>query len=464
MTIVLWALTVIMFVGLLLNATEPLNRINRAAVAVFMGVICWLVYILNAPDFVLGNHLADFNAFAAKQGAAAGFKDFIASKLFFKYVVKSANIAFFLFATTCIVEVLNNNGCFDFLGEWLKTRRPRKLMWLLAFFTFVISANLDNLVTVILLLTVLHPLLQSEKQRRIYGTVVVLAANCGGAVSVIGNITSLKLWNDGLVTPSVYFLTLFLPVCAALAVMLLLLARQLPNRVELSLERLPYRGDDTVLSRPQRMLLLLVGIGGLWFIPSFHRLTLMPPFVGALCVLALVWMINELCNRQLLGSDKMILRRLPMALQYGNLQSVLYFVGLTFMFGAITETGLFASVGDWIVNNLGNAYIVGLISAALSGLFGHVPALLGMTEVLSQGAGWGTAAATNGMLWPVLSYCTTMGGMLLLSGSISGLLLMRMENVSIGWFLRHVAPKVLAGFAVGFAVLVLVCEGILRVM
>ncbi len=153
-----------------------------------------------------------------------------------------------------------------------------------------------------------------------------------------------------------------------------------------------------------------------------------------------------------------------MALQYGNLQSVLYFVGLTFMFGAITETGLFASVGDWIVNNLGNAYIVGLISAALSGLFGHVPALLGMTEVLSQGAGWGTAVSTDGMLWPVLSYCTTMGGMLLLSGSISGLLLMRMENVSIGWFLRHVAPKVLAGFAVGFAVLVLVCEGILRIM
>ena len=462
MTIVLWALTVIMFVGLLLNATEPLNRINRAAVAVFMGVICWLIYIVNAHDFVLGIHPADFNAFAEKQGAAAGFKDFIASKLFFKYVVKSANIAFFLFATTCIVEVLNNNGCFDFLGEWLKTRRPRKLMWLLAFFTCLVSANLDNLVTVILVLSILHPLLQSEKQRRIYGVVVVLSANCGGAVSVIGNITSLKLWNDGLVTPSVYFLTLVLPVLAALATMLLMLSRQLPNRVELALDRLPYRGDDTVMSRPQRLLLLAVGIGGLWFIPSFHRLTLMPPFVGALCVLALVWMINELCNRQLLGSDKMVLRRLPMALQYGNLQNVLYFVGLTFMFGALTETGLFESVGNWVAASLGNTYLVGLVSAALSALFGHVPALLGMTDVLSQGAGWGTAAATDGALWPVLSYCTTMGGMVLHSGSISGLLLMRKESVSIGWFLRYAAPKVLAGFAVGFVVLVFVIEGIAR--
>ncbi len=462
MTIVLWALTVIMFVGLLLNATEPLNRINRSAVAVFVGVICWLLYIVNASDFVTANHLADFNAFVAKQGDVVGFKDFIASKLFFKYVVKSANIAFFLFATTCIVEVLNNNGCFDFLGEWLKTRRPRKLMWLLAFFTFILSANLDNLVTVILLLTILHPLLQSEKQRRIYGVVVVLAANCGGAVSVIGNITSLKLWNDGLVTPSIYFLTLLLPVLAALVTMLLILSRQLPNRVELALDRLPYRGDDTVLSRPQRLLLLVVGVGGLWFIPSFHRLTLMPPFVGALCVLALVWMINELCNRQLLGSDKMVLRRLPMALQYGNLQNVLYFVGLTLAFGAITETGLFESVGNWVAQNIGNTYAVGLISAALSGLFGHVPALLGMTDVLSHGEGWGAASACDGALWPILSYCTTMGGILLLSSSISGLLLMRMENVSIGWFLRHVTPKVVAGFAVGFVVLVLVTEGILR--
>lgn len=159
----------------------------------------------------------------------------------------------------------------------MRTRKPRKLLWLLFIFTFVLSANLDNLATVVLMLTIMHPVLQSDKQRRIYGTVIVLAANCGGAITVIGDITSLRLWNDQLVTPSTYFLTLVMPMTAAAITMLTLLARSLPPRVELSLDRLPFRGDDTVLTRPQRLLMLLVGIGGLWFIPSFHRITLLPP-------------------------------------------------------------------------------------------------------------------------------------------------------------------------------------------
>lgn len=454
----------IMLFGLLLIATEPLHRINKAAVAMFFGVLCWLLYIVYGPTFVNSEHSSDYLLFQSEYaGTEVSVKNFIASNLFFKYIVQGANIVFFLLATTCIVEVLSNNGCFDFLAEWVKTRKPRKMLWLLAFFTFVVSANLDNLATVVLLFSIIHPLLQSDKQRRIYGAVIILAANCGGAITVIGDMTSLKLWTDGLVTPSTFFLTLVLPVTAALATMLWLLMRDLPSRVELYMERLPYRGDDTILSRPQRLLMLFVGIGGLWFIPSFHRITLLPPFVGALCVLALLWMVNELCNRQLLGSDKMITRRLPMALQYANLQNMLFFIGLVLMFGAVDETGILHHFYQTLSLQESNIYLVGLASTALSALFGNVPTLIGSVDMFAHSAtdSFSTLAATNGYLWPLLSYTTAMGSSMLLTGSISGILFMRMEGASFGWYLRHIVPKVAVGYCVGFALLALIIQGVI---
>lgn len=454
----------IMLFGLLLIATEPLHRINKAAVAMFFGVLCWLLYIVYGPTFVNSEHVSDFLLFQSEQvGSDVTVKNFIASNLFFKYVVQGANIVLFLLATTCIVQVLSNNGCFDFLAEWTKTRKPRKMLWLLAFFTFIISANLDNLATVVLLFSIIHPLLQSDKQRRIYGAVIILAANCGGAITVIGDMTSLKLWTDGLVTPSTFFLTLVLPVCAALATMLWLLMRDLPSRVELYMERLPYRGDDTILSRPQRLLMFFVGVGGLWFIPSFHRITLLPPFVGALCVLALLWLVNELCNRQLLGSDKMVLRRLPMSLQYANLQNMLYFIGLVLMFGAIDETGILRRIYQMFNLQESNIYVVGLVSTALSALFGNVPTLIGSVDLFAHGStgSFSALAETNGYLWPLISYTTAMGGSMLLTGSISGILLMRMEGVNFGWYFRHIVPKVVIGYLVGFALLAFIIQGVI---
>ncbi len=457
-------LLAIMLIGLLLIATESVNHINKAAVAMFAGVSCWLLYIAYGAGFVHQVYPTEFlNFLSSHPNQEVSVKEFIASNIFFKYIVQSANVVLFLMATTCIVEVLNNNGCFDFLVEWIKTRRPKKLLFTLAFFTFIISANIDNLATMVLMLSIIHPLLQSEHQRRFYGVVVVLAANCGGAISVIGDLTSLKLWNDGLVTPSTYFLTLILPISVALITTLLLLMRKLPSHVEFALDRLPYRGDDTLLTRPQRLLMLLVGMGGLWFIPSFHRITLLPPFVGALCVLGLLWMVNELCNRQLLSSDKMVLRRLPMALQYGNLQNLLYFVGLTLMFGALTETGLFRQLYQWLATSVHNIYIIGVCTTFLSSLFGNVPMLLGNIHIFNQtdpGA-FAELIGTDGYYWPLLSYTTTMGGSMLLTGSIAGVLLMRTEDISFRWYLRHIAPKVFVGFLAGFTVLALIVQGIL---
>lgn len=448
----------ILLIGLLLIATEPVNHINRAAVAMFAGVCCWIVYLAEGADFVASEHPIGFLTFLSSHPVTStSVKEFISQNVFLHYAAQGVHLALFLLATTCIVEVLGNNGCFDFIATLLRTRRPRRMLWLLALVSFVISANLDNLTTVILLLTIVHPLLQSDEVRRIYGTVIMLAANCGGAITVIGDMASLKLWIDGLVTPTSYFLVLVLPVSLALCIMLLLLQKHLPGRIAISSGIAAYRGDNSLLSRGQRSFMLLVGIGGLWFIPTFHRITLMPPFVGAFCVLAFLWIVNELCNRELLGSDRMVNRRTPQALQYANLQNLLFFIGLTLMFGALIETGLLHDMFLWVMRICSDIYIIGAITAVVSSLAGYIPTIVAGVSLFNQPELATTLPqmAAEGEFWPLLGYVAAMGGCLLSTGTLAGIYLMRMENMTFRWYVRHITPKVTAGFVAGLLLMFL---------
>lgn len=446
----------IFLVGLILIATETLTHINKAAVAMFAGVTCWLIYIVYGNHFVNAEYHTSFLTYlGSRADIPDAVKAFVAERIFPDYVASAANIVLFLLATTSIAEVLSNNGCFDFIAEWLRTRHPQKLMWMLALITFILSANLDNLTTVVLMFSIVYPLLQNDKLRRIYCTVIVIAANCGGAITVIGDLTSLQLWTKGLVEPTPYFLVLILPVVIALTTILLLLRAHLPARVEFTTIALPYRGDDTLLTRSQRLLMLFVGIGGLWFIPTFHRLTALPPFLGALCVLALLWIVNELCNRQLMGSDRMVGRRLPMALQYANLQNLLFFIGLTLMFGAVTESGLPGELCETLPILGDSDTLLGVSIAFLSSLFGNIPMLIGGISVFADNACTisNETMDAGGTFWPLLSYTTALGGTLLPTGTVTGIMLMRMEGQGFGWYLKHITPKILIGLLAGYIVL-----------
>ena len=181
-----------------------------------------------------------------------------------------------------IVEILNNNGCFDFISQLLRTRKSKKMIWTLSIVTFLISINLDNLTTTVMMLTIMHGIIPSRRQRMFYGAAVLLAANCGGALTVIGNPEGLVLWNMGAVTATSFPMSLLLPCLAAWLIPTYLIARQLPERVDTEWIVMPYRGDDTRLNVWQRLVMLFVGIGGLWFIPTFHNITKLSPFLGAL--------------------------------------------------------------------------------------------------------------------------------------------------------------------------------------
>ena len=226
---------------------------------------------------------------------------------------------------------------------------------------------------------------------------------------------------------------------------------------------MPYRGDDTNLSPWQRVLMLFVGIGGLWFIPTFHNITKLSPFLGALCVLSVLWVVNEVMNRKLMKADQMSSRSVPRATQYGSLQQILFIMGIMLGMGVVMETGVFADVAEWFDENVHNIWIVGAVSGLLSGLvdtFTIAVSDISLYPVLNSehlsmvaDAEYMSQFAVNGAYWKVIAFSTAVGGCLLSVGSVSGLALMKMEHMHLGWYVKNISLKVLAGWLVGLAVL-----------
>ena len=453
----------ILCISYLLLATESLTKVNKSAVAMFAGTIGWVLYICYGTDFVMGQYAREYAEFLnGALPSSALVKQFIAENVFLKHVGQACGIVLFLLATMTIVEILNNNGCFDFVSKLLRTRSAKRILWIIAGVTFIISANLDNLTTTVMMLTIMHKIVPARKQRLIYGSAIVLAANCGGALTVIGDPVGLVLWNAGAVTATSYSMGLLLPCLAAWLLPTWWIGRMLPERVQTEWITMPYRGDDTRLNVWQRLMMLFVGIGGLWFIPTFHNITKLSPFLGACCVLVVLWVVNEIFNRKLMNDDAMIQRPVPRVLQYGVLQMMLFVMGMMLAIGVVDETGALACVRDFIDHNIHNVWIVGL----LSGLFSIVIdtfanafswfSLFDMTAACEHAVdvdAYEAAFAQNGLLWRVVAYTSAVGGNILAIGSLSGIALVKMERMRISWFFRNVGWKALVGGSLGFLIM-----------
>jgi Na+/H+ antiporter NhaD/arsenite permease-like protein len=222
---------------------------------------------------------------------------------------------------------------------------------------------------------------------------------------------------------------------------------------------MPYRGDDTNLNQWQRVVMLFVGIGGLWFIPTFHNITKLSPFLGALCVLSVLWVVNEVFNRKLMNADQMSQRLMPHALQYGSLQQILFVMGIMMGMGVVTETGIFPDVAKWIDDNIHNVWILGVVSGILSSIVDTFTiaisdiSLYSVVDSQMANGEYQSQFTLNGAYWMIIAYTTAVGGCMLSVGSVSGLALMKMEHIRLGWYLRNLTLKVLAGWIIGMVVL-----------
>ncbi len=432
----------------LLIATGHLTGINKAAIAMFLGTVGWVVYVSWGTDFVMAQHPQDYLEWLGGRTATSEtVKQYIYNNVFLNYVGRAAAIVMFLLATMSIVELLNNNGCFDFITEWIRTRNSKRLLWTITLATFILSANLDNLTTTMTMLVIMHSILQNSRQRMYVGSAIVLAANCGGCFTVIGDPTGLILWGDGAVTASHFSAFLCIPALLAWVIPTIMINRELPDRLDTAWSPSPYRGDDTRLNRWQRVVMLIVGIGGLWFIPTFHNITQLAPFLGALCVLAVLWIINEAFNRKLIASDQMTQRRIPMSLQYGALQQTLFVMGIMLGMGVVIETGVWADVAEWFDTYVHDIWLMGIGAGLLSSIVDSFTIAISNISLYTIGVG---DVSVNGAYWSVIAFTTAVGGCLLSVGSISGIALMKTEHVSLGWYVKHLTPKVLVGWIVGY--------------
>ena len=450
----------ILIVSYLFIATERLTNINKAAIAVFAGTVGWVLYICWGSDFIMSNHQGEYMSFLhGAKATSDAVKSYIWQNIFIQCVGKASEVVLFLLATMTIVEILHNNGCFDFLTIWLRTRNSRLLMWKLAAFSFILSANLDNISSTVMMLTVTNQILPRTRDRIIYGAVVVLAVNFGGALTVIGDPTSLVLWNMGAITATSYTVSVLLPCLIAWVLPTYLIGRTLSETVQLDRPTLPYRGDDTNLNVWQRIVVLFVGIGGLWFIPTFHSITKLSPFLGAFCVLSILWVVNEIFNRNIMSSDRRLTRSIPRQLQYSIIQLMLYVMGIMLAVGVVSETGAFAWLADQIEAYCPNIWILGMISGFISIFLDNFATAMTMisifdvSEVVQPSEPFLANMVQNGAYWKIIGYATAVGSSVLTVGSVSGIVYMQAERVGMSWYFRHVGSKVLLAGILGLAVL-----------
>lgn len=446
MTLIIVAILLLCY---LLIATENLTNVNKAATVVFAGTLAWILYIAYGADYVMQFHPDEYVAFInGESPSSATVKEFIAQNVFLKYVGRASEIVMFLLATMTIVEVLTNNGCFDFVMHLLKTRNSRKMLWIFASVAFLFSINLDNLSTTVMMLTIMHKVIGNRRQRMVYGAAIVIAANCGGALTVIGDPAGLVLWTQGCVTATNFSMTLLVPCLIAWLLPTWWVGRLLPERCDTEWITMPYRGDDTRLNGWQRLLMLFVGIGGLWFIPSFHSITKLSPFIGALCVLGVLWIVNEIFNHRLYNSDQLLRRKVPGAMQYGVLQMMFFVMGMMLLMGVVCESGAI----DWFMQKSGvyikDTWLMGLVAGFVSAILDNFATAITFFHL-------GDHVEMNGIYWKVIAFASGVGGNILCIGSLSGIALMKLERMHVGWYFRNVGWKSLVGMLIGLAAMFL---------
>ncbi|MCR4993939.1 MAG: sodium:proton antiporter [Bacteroidales bacterium] len=464
-----YAILSLIVVSYVLIAYEHLTHINKATIAVFAAAVGWVLFMITGADFVLKSHGPEFSALTSGDGYdAAMVKSFIANHIFVRYAADLCSIVLYLLATMNIVSVLNSNGCFDFITDVVRAKDSRVLLWGMVGFTWLLSVNLDNLTTTVLMLMIMRRIVQQTRWRMWIGSAIVIAANCGGAATVIGDPTSLVVWTKGAVTPTDFSLSLLLPTLVATFVPTLLISRALPEHLDIIRPAAQFRGDSSPLRLWQKVTMLVVGLGGLWFIPTFHRITLLPPFLGAICVLGVLWVLHELMNHQRIISNQPLSgMTAERQFQFASLQMMMYFVGVFMSVALLIETGVMNSISAWCDEWIHNIYIMSIAIGAISAVLDNIALVLTAINIYpvadsiaalspSLEPSYAESFLTNGQYWHLIIYSGCVAGCLLPIGSVSGFALMKAEEVNITWYARHILPKVMLGWFLGLGVYFLV--------
>ena len=428
-------LIVIVFcIGYLCIALEGVTKINKAAIALLMCVLCWTL-LMTGP--------------AAYYPAIAGV-DVLhhISEVIEHHLGDAAGTLFFLMGAMTIVEIVDSNGGFNFVRDTIKTRSKRKLMWRVALMTFFLSAILDNLTTSIVMIMVLRKLVQAETDRLLYAALVVIAANSGGAFSPIGDVTTIMLWIKGVITTQGVISEIFVPSLVSMLVPAFILQFQLKGKFDKS-QNLP-KADISQFTKAQRNVIFWLGVGGLCFVPIFKTITHLPPFMGILLVLGVLWTVTEIFHHNTSEDDTMA-QRVSDLLSRIDLSTIMFFLGILMAVAVLQEIGVLTMMGCVLDATFeGNHYLVTGIIGVLSSIVDNVPLVagcMGMYPVAAAGD-----MAVDGIFWQLLAYCAGVGGSMLIIGSAAGVVVMGLEKITFGWYMKKITWIAFVGYLSGILI------------
>ncbi len=411
-------------------ALESVIKVNKAAVALLMFVVCWTLLMMAPGYYFPGTDDAVGAALESIEGCLG----------------ETSTTLFFLMGAMTIVEVVDQNGGFNFVRDLLGTTSKRTLLWRIALMTFFLSAILDNLTTSIVLIMVLRKLVPHRQDRLIYDAIIVIAANSGGAFSPIGDVTTIMLWNSGMITAAMTIMHLLIPSLMSMLVPAFLLQFGLKGH-------LPQASHDSISTSEQeltaweRKTVFVLGVGGLIFVPIFRYLTDLPPFMGILFVLGLLWVTTELFYAHLRVEEKAS-HRVARLLSHIDMATILFFLGILMAVNCLKQIGVLTAMGQWLDSvSGGNHYLVTGIIGIISSIVDNVPLVAGCMGMYPMAATGDLAV--DGSFWQLLAYCAGVGGSMLIIGSAAGVVVMGLEGISFGWYLKRITPIALLGYLAG---------------
>jgi NhaD family Na+/H+ antiporter len=409
-------LIVLFIIGYLAIAFEHAIKINKSASALLTGVLCWTVYILATKDpHVINEELT------SNLGDLAG-------------------ILFFLMGAMTIVELVDAHDGFDVITSRITTNNKRKLLFIICIITFFLSSVLDNLTTAIVMVSLVRKLISDKNDRWLFIGMIIIAANAGGAWSPIGDVTTTMLWIGGRITALNIILKLFIPSVLCLCVPMFLLAFKLKGNVTRP------SSDEVVkknTSSKERNIIFISGLGALVFVPVFKTITHLPPFMGVLFGLAIVWIITEIIHNKKEDTERDSLS-VVRALQRIDVPSILFFLGILIAIAALQSAGILSQLAIFMDERIGNLNIIVPSIGVLSAIIDNVPlvaASMGMYNI--------TNYPPDSYIWEFLAYCAGTGGSILIIGSAAGVAAMGMERIDFIWYLKKISWLALLGYFAG---------------
>ncbi len=432
-------LLVIFILGYLLIASEHVLHINKATFALIMCALLWAVYALGSHDPSISSELIE----------ALG---------------DTCEIVVFLIGAMTIVELIDRYGGFRIIVDRIHANDKRKLMWVLSVFAFFLSSVLDNMTTTIIMVMMLRRMLRNYKERWLFSCVIVLAANAGGAWSPIGDITTIMLWMKNYVSSVDLIVNLLLPSLVSVVVPVAIASRLVPQTAVEPLNSQDQRVGYELYEEHRNLsiLILICGVAGLLFVPIFKTITHLPPYMGILLSLGILWLLTELLVRHY-NLDGKIEGRVSQVIRSIDMSTILFFLGILMAVSALSQAGILGALASWLNEKFHDVYVINGIIGVLSSIVDNVPLVAACMEMYPVANDAMIAAAADpsymamfvedGLFWHLLTFCAGVGGSLLIIGSAAGVVAMGIEKIPFMWYFKRITGLVFLGYISGIIVI-----------